>query len=418
MNKVCVLGLGYIGLPTAAVLSAHDLEVIGVDLNPDVVKTINQGAIHIEEPGLSGWVQEAVSSGKLRATGSPVPADVFIIAVPTPITAECKADMSCVRAAAQSIISCLRPGNLVVLESTSPPGTCRDLLAPLFESAGFRIGTDLFLAYCPERVLPGKILTELVENDRVIGGMDESSTKKAIALYDRFVRGKLIATTATTAEVVKLMENTYRDVNIALANETALLCEELGVDYWEMARCANHHPRVHLHSPGPGVGGHCIAVDPWFLVEANPEGTSMIQEARRRNDDMPRKVAEKALAMTASIEKPVIAVLGLAYKADVDDLRESPALKVTEFLQQARVDLRLCDPFVKTDRYPVQSLESCLQGADMILLLTDHSEFKTVSPVQASEWMRNRKVFDTRRALPRGSWVQAGFEFTCLGVGL
>ncbi|NLN93299.1 MAG: nucleotide sugar dehydrogenase [Candidatus Hydrogenedens sp.] len=417
MNKVCVLGLGYIGLPTATVLASHGFEVVGVDSNGRVAEIINRGEIHIEEPGLLEAAQAVVQSGKLRAATEPVPADAFIIAVPTPMDSNGQADMSCVLQAAKALLPHLRPGNLILLESTSPPGTSRDLLKPFFEEAGFTLGKDLYLAYCPERVLPGKILKELIENDRVIGGMDPESTEKARSLYARFVQGQLLSTTATTAEVVKLMENTYRDVNIALANETALLCETLGVDYWEMARCANHHPRVHLHSPGPGVGGHCIAVDPWFLIQTSPETTPMMQEARRRNDSMPRVVAEKALAMTAAIDKPRIAILGLAYKADVDDLRESPALKVVEILEQSGVELRLCDPFVSPERYPVQPLEACLQDSDLILLLTDHRAFKSFPPAEAARSMRSLKVFDTRNALSHEEWTEAGFEVCCLGVG-
>ena len=291
MNKVCVLGLGYIGLPTATVLASHGFEVVGVDSNGRVAEIINRGEIHIEEPGLLEAAQAVVQSGKLRAATEPVPADAFIIAVPTPMDSNGQADMSCVLQAAKALLPHLRPGNLILLESTSPPGTSRDLLKPFFEEAGFTLGKDLYLAYCPERVLPGKILKELIENDRVIGGMDPESTEKARSLYARFVQGQLLSTTATTAEVVKLMENTYRDVNIALANETALLCETLGVDYWEMARCANHHPRVHLHSPGPGVGGHCISVDPWFIIQTSPETTPLMLVARRRNDSMPLVVA-------------------------------------------------------------------------------------------------------------------------------
>lgn len=417
MNNVCVLGLGYIGLPTATILAASGARVVGIDVRPEVVDTINQGAIHIEEPGLLEKVQQAVHSGNLTAALSPCPADVFIIAVPTPITHEHRADMSYVIAAAKSILSSLRPGNLVILESTSPPGTCRDLLTPLFAQAGFVVGKDISLAYCPERVLPGKILTELVENDRVVGGMDAKSAGMARDLYALFVKGNILQTGATTAEMIKLMENTFRDVNIALANEAARLCENLGIDFWEVARCANRHPRVNIHNAGPGVGGHCIAVDPWFLVEAYPSETGLIRTARERNDSMPKHVIATIMGLLDKVDTPKVACLGLAYKADVDDIRESPSLEVILGLEKAGLNVACHDPHVSQAPCSNSSLEECLKGADLVVLLTDHAEFKRLDPNKAGRSMRRHMLYDTRNALDHAAWRAAGFDITVLGAG-
>lgn len=418
MNTVCVLGLGYIGLPTAAMIASAGVSVLGVDVRREVVDTINAGKIHIEEPGLPDMVRAAVESGKLRAAMSPEEANVFIIAVPTPLTDAHKADMSLVVAAVRSLLPHLRPGNLVVLESTSPPGTCRDLLAPLFTEAGFTIGEDIFLAYCPERVLPGKIIRELVENDRIVGGMDPKSTAMAQEVYRIFVKGAIKQTSATAAEMIKLMENTFRDVNIALANEAACLCENLGVDFWEVARLANLHPRVHVHQAGPGVGGHCIAVDPWFLVEAAPQETALIQTARSRNDAMPGHVVDTVKRLVKGQKDAKAALLGLAYKADVDDIRESPSLKIAAALEEEGLFVQCYDPHVKQAPCAQTTLAACLEGADVVVLLTDHKEFKALDPKQAAQGMRQRILYDTRNALNHDNWREAGFTVTLLGSGL
>ena len=270
-QKICVLGLGYIGLPTASTFATHNLQVIGVDVNPEVVETLRGGRLHIQEPGLRNVVQEALRSGNLEIHSSPKPADAFIIAVPTPFYDDKRADMRFVISAAEAIVPFLKPGNLVVLESTSPPRTTVDLVAPILEKSGLKAGSDFLLGYSPERVLPGQILRELIENARVIGGINLKSAEAGRDLYSVFVRGEIRLTDATTAEMVKLMENTYRDVNIAISNEFAHLSDRFGIDVWEAISIANLHPRVNILSPGPGVGGHCISVDPWFLVEAAPD---------------------------------------------------------------------------------------------------------------------------------------------------
>ncbi len=416
MQKICVLGLGYIGLPTASVLATNGFEVLGVDVSDFIVQTVGGGGIHIEEPGLQTVVRAAVQSGNLRAVREPAPADVFIIAVPTPLTADQRADMRFVKAAAESIVPHLRRDNLVILESTSPPGTCANLLKPLFESAGWTIGADLFLAHCPERVLPGKILRELIENDRIIGGHTPACAERARELYAAFAAGTIFLTTDTTAETVKLMENTFRDVNIALANEAALLCEQLGIDYWEVARFANRHPRVQLHTAGPGVGGHCISVDPWFLVEKCPEEAKLIRMARERNDSMPKHVVSVLREMTEGLEKPKVTILGLAYKGNVDDVRESPAVHVVHGLMEAGLTVCAYDPHVSEGSAWTASLEDALRDSDCVALLTDHSEYLAIDPAVAGQLMRGRRLFDTRNALNAEAWRAAGFHVRRLGA--
>ncbi|MBI2436115.1 MAG: nucleotide sugar dehydrogenase [Candidatus Hydrogenedentes bacterium] len=412
------MGLGYIGLPTASVLASNGFEVLGVDVSQHIVDTVNHGDIHIEEPGLHTVVQAAIQSGNLRAALEPEIADVFLLAVPTPLTREKQADMTYVRRAAESIVPYLKRGNLVILESTSPPGTCRELLKPILEASGLSIGEDIYLAYCPERVLPGKILKELITNDRIIGGYDVVSAERARSLYETFVEGELFLTDATTAETVKLLENTFRDVNIALANEAALLCERLGVDFWEVARFANRHPRVNVHQAGPGVGGHCISVDPWFLVEADPEAAQLIRLARERNDAMPEHVAETVQALLKDVEQPRIAALGLAYKGNVDDIRESPALRVVELLRARGVDVAAYDPHVQGASPMQRDFADCVCGADLLLVLTDHDEYRALNPRFVAEQVRTKRLYDTRNILDRAAWKEAGFAVYVLGARL
>ncbi len=416
MTDVCVLGLGYIGLPTAAILATSGFHVTGVDTSPAIVETVNGGGIHIEEPGLKTVVRAAIQSGHLRAAAAPLAADVFIIAVPTPLTGEKRADMSFVMQATESIAPLLRPGNLVILESTSPPGTCADLIRPRLEQGGLRVGEDLFLAHCPERVLPGRILTELIANDRVIGGIDPASAEKARAVYGRFVEGKIFLTDATTAETVKIIENTFRDVNIALANETALLCERLGIDFWEVMRFANRHPRVNLHNAGPGVGGHCISVDPWFMVERFPEDTPLIALARTRNDTMPHHVAARIMQELGHARGPV-AALGLAYKGNVDDLRESPAVEVVRLLRENGLDVRAHDPLARRAPFATVPLDDALRGADCAVILTAHDAYRELDPARAARLMRRPLVYDTHNMINRDAWRAAGFEVITLGRG-
>ncbi|MCF6284689.1 MAG: nucleotide sugar dehydrogenase [Candidatus Hydrogenedentes bacterium] len=417
MKRICVIGLGYIGLPTASVLATSGFDVLGVDIDPEVVATVNEGGIHIEEPGLATVVRAAIQSGKLHAATTPAPCDVYILAVPTPLTPDKKADMSYVQATAEVIVPCLKPGSLVILESTSPPGTCRELLVPILERSGLKVGADIYLAHCPERVLPGRILRELISNDRVVGGFDSASAEKARDLYATFVEGDILLTDLTTAELVKVLENTYRDVNIALANETALLCEELGVSFKEAATLANRHPRVNVHTAGPGVGGHCISVDPWFLVDRFPEQTDLIRLARNRNDQMPEHVVATTLHLLEGIAQPKVAALGLAFKGNIDDMRESPALAIIRLLMEAGVGVLAHDPFVKEAPVPQAELEECLATADCLLLLTDHDTYHELEASVAGGLMRHTMLYDTRNMLDHQAWRDAGFSVSVLGVG-
>ena len=444
MTKVCVVGLGYIGLPTAAMFATKGFEVVGVDVNARIVSALERGEVQIQEAAVRELVREALASGRFHAALVPEEADAFVIAVPTPIVkpevkAEAgaegrvgKADLGYVVAAAESIVPYLRPGSLVVLESTSPPRTTEDVLAPILERSGIPTrarsalarangkanghggeGGRLYVAHCPERVLPGQIVEELVGNDRIVGGLDGESGERAKALYASFVEGEIFVTDATTAEMVKLMENTYRDVNIALANELSLVAERVGIDVWEAIRLANRHPRVSILKPGPGVGGHCIAVDPWFIAEAAPEVTPLIQTARRVNDGMPGRVVERvkrALAerygesalLAENRGKYTIACLGLAYKADVDDTRESPAVAVVNLLAEEGFVVRAYDPHARPGVVPwqVSSLSAATDAAQVVVLLTDHAEFRGLGIDALAS--ADSPVVDTRRVLP--SW--------------
>lgn len=414
-HHICVLGLGYIGLPTASLFATNGFQVTGVDVNPYVVKTINQGDIHIEEPGLKTVVQAAIKSGQLRAQTEPCEADTFIIAVPTPIDGEKHADMTYVRAAAEALLPFLRPGNLVVLESTSPPGTTRDLLVPMLVASGLEVGRDLFVAHCPERVLPGKILQELLENHRVVGGATPACAARAASLYQAIVSGEIHVTEATTAETVKVMENTYRDVNIALANELSLIAERLRINAWDVIRLANLHPRVNIHQPGPGVGGHCISVDPWFIVEQAPDQARLIHLARQINDGMPHHVMDLVTRALGGREQARVAVLGVAYKGNVDDTRESPALEIVHMLREAGHQVTIYDPHVRALEFELSDIESAFAQADCVLLLTPHNEYKYLNPAEIKKLVRGHLLVDTRNFLDAQAWRAAGFQVVTLG---
>ena len=392
-EKICVLGLGYIGLPTSSILAARGYSVLGVDVRADVVKTINEGRIHISEPDLHLFVKAAVSAGNLRAATQPEPADVFIIAVPTPFKEGHKPDMSFVEAATKAIVPVLQEGNLVILESTSPARTCTHLITPILETSGLKSGEQFFVAHCPERVLPGQIMKEVVENDRVIGGINRASALKAQELYSSFVKGQIFLTDATTAEMVKLVENSYRDVNIAFANELSLICDDLGLNVWDLITLANRHPRVSILRPGPGVGGHCIAVDPWFIVDTCPKHARLIRTAREVNDSKPHWVVQKVKDAAERFKHPVIGVLGLAYKQDIDDLRESPAVEIARLLQKEKVgDLLVCEPNVKSHSdFSLKPVDEVVHRADIIVLLVPHRSFKDID----RELLKPKVIIDT-----------------------
>ena len=374
--RICVVGLGYIGLPTAAALAARGFSIHGVEIDPSVVDTINAGRTHIVEPELDLLVRAAVDSGRLRAHAEPAEADVFMICVPTPLAEGKRAGLDAVWSAARSIAPHVRPGNLVILESTSPPRTTERVAEIICSEGGLQLGAA-HVAHAPERVLPGRILREVVENDRIVGGIDDASTEAAALFYERFVSGRVLRTTARTAEMAKLVENSFRDVNVAFANELSTLCDTLGIDVWELIALANRHPRVQILSPGPGVGGHCIAVDPWFIVELAPEQARLIRAAREVNEAKPQRVVERVLRKAERFKRPRIACLGLTYKADVDDLRESPAVEIAERLIQSDLgEVYAVEPFIST--HPtilLRELEPALAEADIVVILVGHRQF-------------------------------------------
>jgi len=395
-TSICVMGLGYIGLPTASVLATKGFQVHGVDVRPDVVNTINQGRIHIEEPDLDIVVRSAVNSGQLKAGHAPQEADIFMICVPTPIRPDRSPDVSYVEQASRAIRSFVRPGNLIILESTSPPRTTEDIVLREAIPDGLTVGQDVFVAHCPERVLPGRILYEVVQNDRVVGGVTPTCTRRAKEFYESFVQGEVLATSALAAEVTKLVENSYRDVNIAFANELSILADRLGIDAWEVIQLANRHPRVNILTPGPGVGGHCISVDPWFLVHAAPDLTPLMRTAREVNNHKPHWVVERVERLARQFASPVIGCLGIAYKADVDDIRESPSLEIVENLAEKKVgEVLVCDPLVPPSKYsalPLLPLAEVLERSHILVLLTDHRPFREIP----RRFLQEKVVVDTR----------------------
>lgn len=409
-ETISTIGMGYIGLPTAAAFAAAGKKVIGVDINQAAVDTINQGKIHIVEPDLDDVVKTAVATGYLRATTVPEAADAFLIAVPTPFKGDHEPDVSYVEAAVRSIAPVLKQGDLVILESTSPVGTTEDVAQWLSEERPdlvpppFNVQNPVLninLAYCPERVLPGKIMQELVNNDRVIGGITPRCSERAIELYQTFVKGECIPTTARTAEMCKLTENSFRDVNIAFANELSIICDKLDINVWELIKLANRHPRVNILQPGPGVGGHCIAVDPWFIVNKTPKESPLIRTAREVNNYKTEWVIEKIKNVALTFErdhgrKPIIACLGLAFKPDIDDLRESPSLHIVQKLSEENLHIIAVEPnicpskvFYKKGRnkeaFKLALFEESLKQADIFALLVAHKEFR--------EFKTNNKIF-------------------------
>jgi len=375
-GRVCVLGLGYVGLPTAAILASRGYEVHGVDVRQSAVDTINSGKAHIIEPDLDILVQAVVQTGRLKAHLEPAPADYFVICVPTPLGPNHTPGLDHVTSATRSICPLLEKGNHVILESTSPPGTT-ELIAKIIREDASVSPDDLFIAHAPERVLPGKVLREVVENDRVVGGIDERSTAACIEFYQTFVTGNTYGCSARMAETAKLVENAYRDVNIAFANELSLLSSELDLDVWELIELANRHPRVNILSPGTGVGGHCIAVDPWFLVHAAPEVTPLIRHAREVNDAKPKWIVDRVLQRASRFKHCRIACLGLAYKPDIDDLRESPAVEVVRALMAEKdVTLSIVEPnLAEHPEFELTNLDTAIADADIVLSLVAHREF-------------------------------------------
>jgi UDP-N-acetyl-D-mannosaminuronic acid dehydrogenase len=414
-STLCVIGMGYIGLPTASIFASNGLQVTGMDTNAKIIDGLKAGQLHIFEPGLRDLLLEALSSGRLKISDEVVPADAFIIAVPTPFYEDKRADLRAVVAASESIVPHLQPGNLVILESTSPPRTTVDIVAPILEKSGLTAEEDFLLAYSPERVLPGKILRELVDNPRVIGGIDPASAEAGRDLYRAFVKGDIILTDATTAEMVKLMENTSRDINIAIANEFSRLAEAFDVDIWEAIGIANLHPRVDILRPGVGVGGHCISVDPWFLVEAAPQVAQLVKTARQVNDGQPSFVAQHIIKIAGGVRGKTIAFLGLTFKPNVDDIRESPAVELVHHLQDAGATVYAYEPFKPGAGLPnvhqVERLEDALVDADLVVLGVGHDRFTNLDPVDVRKQTRADLVYDAVRAWDKNRWEGAGFQF-------
>jgi UDP-N-acetyl-D-mannosaminuronic acid dehydrogenase len=417
MNNICIFGLGYIGLPTGCLFASHGYQVLGIDVKRDVVDKVNSGVAPFEEPGLQALLDKCHGEHTLSASTEARPADIFLIAVPTPMNSTTgTAGLQSVSQAANSISKHVRSGCLVVIESTVPPMTCEKMVVPILEKSGLKGGKDFSLAYCPERAIPSDTLREMVHNDRIVGGLDKKSADLAKNLYSSFVKGSLYVTDLRTAGMVKLIENTYRDINIALANEFAGIAEKMGVNIWEAIELANKHPRVKILKPGPGVGGHCLTKDPLFLAE-NTTNSRIIEMAREINESMPRRVLTYVDSMIGNIPNATITVLGAAYKADVDDTRETPALKFIKLAENVGYKIKVHDPWIKSFEYPLLSLEESVKDSDCLVLITDHSAFKDIDPFVLASLMRNKTLVDTRFFLDHERWKNAGFDIKILGNG-
>lgn len=397
--KLTTIGLGYIGLPTSIMFAKHGVDVVGVDIKQEAVDKLNNGQIHIEEPGLQEALEEVLASGKFKASTIPEQADTYIIAVPTPNNNDehKSCDISIVMSGVESIIPLLKRGDTVIVESTIAPRTMDDHVKPYLESKGFIIGEDIYLVHCPERVLPGQIMHELVYNNRIIGGITPACVEAGKRVYGTFVKGEMIETQAKTAEMSKLMENTYRDVNIALANELAKICNDLEINVNDVIEMANKHPRVNLHTPGPGVGGHCLAVDPYFIIAEAPEHALLIKLARDINVSMPEYVVHHTKEILSKLGGNKVTVFGLTYKGDVDDIRESPAFDIYEMLTASQYEVVAYDPHVKQE-FVEEDMGTAVKDSDLVLILSDHSEFKQLTDGDF-DGMRHRYILDTKNVV-------------------
>jgi UDP-N-acetyl-D-mannosaminuronic acid dehydrogenase len=412
MDKICVIGLGYIGLPTACMLANKGYNVLGIDINDKVIDKLKDGIPHIEEPELKDIFKNALKSGKLKVSKIIEESDVFIISVPTPLGKAKKAEMGYVKTAAAGISSHIGKGNLVILESTSPPGTTQNLVGRIiFKNSGLEAGKDYLLSFCPERVLPGKIIKELVNNDRIIGGINKRSALKAEEIYKSFVRGKIYLTDLKTAELVKLAENTYRDINLAFANELSLICSEYDIDVWDVIRFANMHPRVNILSPGPGVGGHCIPIDPWFILENIKMKDTLIERCRKINKSMPIVIAKKIIDTVKDKHGPKVTVLGVSYKENIGDTRESPALPIIKELKAKGIEVAIYDPLAENFKYESSDLEESLRNSDMIVLLAGHKQYRDIDLRYAGKLMRTKNIFDTRNFFDKKEVTGYGFKY-------
>ncbi|WP_078429739.1 nucleotide sugar dehydrogenase [Alkalihalobacterium alkalinitrilicum] len=415
--KLCVMGLGYIGLPTAVMFAKYGVEVLGVDVNEAVIKKLKNRELHIEEPGLEELMAEVMDTGLLKLSTEPEHANAFIIAVPTPINRDKTANLDYVKGATEMITPFVQSGNLIILESTVPPKTVENVMIPILEKSGLAIGKDLFISHSPERVMPGNLFEELVSNDRIVGGINERSSQMTVELYKRFVKGTIHVTDSTTAEMVKLMENTYRDINIAFANELARIAETVGFNVWEAIDLANCHPRVNIHKPGPGVGGHCIAVDPWFIIEQAPMESKLISLSRDINETTPHHVSGQVEELVKDKDQPVVTLLGLAFKGNIDDMRESPSLEIIDNLSKKELQLKIFDPHVVEEMDgKVATIEEAVTGSDCVVILTDHHKFKTLDYQKIKELMRTPVIYDTRNLLNEEELKDYGYIYNPIGA--
>lgn len=418
MKKICMIGIGYVGLPTAAMFAEKGNTVIGYDLDKKVVDALNKGIVTIEEPNLPELVEKCVKEKRLSATTvCPAGCDVYIIAVPTPINEDKTANMDYVINATKSIVPHLKKGCIVILESTSPPRTVEDIMLPILKDTGLLLGEELFVAHSPERILPGNIIQELRTNSRIVGGINKQSSIKVKEIYEDIVDGEIFITTATTAEMCKVMENTFRDVNIALANELAKISEELGVNAFEVIKLANYHPRVNILTAGPGVGGHCIALDPWFLVEKS-ENAKLIKTARLINDSMPQFVFEKIKTILKGFFGQTIAILGITYKPDIDDIRESPIVHLINMLKKENVKVNVCDPFAKDKIEQNLDIYDAVKGADLVVLGVNHTIFKNIDFKRVSSLLNTRLMLDTRNFFDKNDIEKNDIKYYLLGDGV
>ena len=412
MKKISVLGMGYIGLPTACMLANSGFKVLGVDIDEEIINKLNSGKLHIEEPELEKIFSSAFKNNRLRVSLEPERSDVFIIAVPTPLDHRNKADLSYVISAANKIKEKIKKGNLVILESTSPPGTTRNIVGKIITNGtGFIAGRDYYLAFCPERVLPGKIVYELENNDRIVGGVDKKSSEAAESIYKTFVKGKIFLTDLETSELVKLAENTYRDINIAFANELSLICKDYGIDIREVIKYANMHPRVKILNPGPGVGGHCIPIDPWFILEDTDRKDTLIEKCRKINNSMPFIISEEIAEIVGKYRDPKVTFFGFSYKENVGDIRESPAITINNELMEKGIKVLIYDPLVVNTKYNLSGLEESVKGSDLVLLFSGHSVFRDIDLKSVSNLMRNKNIFDTRNFFDKSTAEKLGFNY-------
>ncbi|MCR8744698.1 nucleotide sugar dehydrogenase [Romboutsia lituseburensis] len=414
--KICIIGLGYIGLPTAAVFADNGYKVIGVDINKEIVDNLNKGKIIITEPHLDKLVRRVVDKKNLIGVSKPCEADVFIICVPTPIGENKKADLKYVIDATSCILPYLKKGSVVILESTSPVGTTKNIIKNILKKSNLDIGKDVYLGYSPERVLPGKIIEELINNHRVVGGINEVSAIKIKQLYETFVKGEIYMTDTDTAELVKLIENTFRDINIAFANELAQICDSLEINVWDVIKYANKHPRVNILNPGPGVGGHCLAVDPWFIVESRPDLANLIKLSRNINDYMPQYMFKLVKSLLKDDEdNKKITILGATYKPDIDDVRESPITKLINLLKENDYEVCVYDPYVNNLENKVKNLNVAVKNSNLLILGVGHSIFKNIDFKELLNLMNSNILLDTINFLNKEDMINIGFKYVLLG---